>query len=58
MTPGPRWLTYIEIAEDIAARIDPGEYPPGSRLPSHRELAALYSVTTATIERAQIAFRR
>ena len=41
-----------EIADDLSARIRSGEYPPGSKLPTLRELAALYSVSVSTIQRA------
>lgn len=50
----PRRLTAPEIARDITARIATGEYPPGSRLPSYAELAALYSVSVATAQRVYI----
>lgn len=52
-----RWLTYEQIAADLADRIARGEYVPGTRLPSNRTLAELYSVSTATIERAHILLR-
>lgn len=45
-------LTYRGIADDIAARIAAGEYPPGSKLPSHAQLVAIYSSSLATIVRA------
>jgi GntR family transcriptional regulator len=45
---------YREVAEDIAARIRSGEYPPGERLPTYRELADLYSVSVTTVQRAII----
>jgi GntR family transcriptional regulator len=48
----PRRLTYVEIADDLAARIAAGEYPPGSQLPSYSRLADLYSVSVATAQRA------
>jgi GntR family transcriptional regulator len=41
-----------EIAEDIASRIASGEYKPGDKLPSYRELAELYGVHFATAARA------
>lgn len=53
-----RWLTYEQIAADLADRIDRGEYAPGSKLPSNRALADLYSVSTATIERVHIVLRQ
>jgi GntR family transcriptional regulator len=41
-----------EIADDLSTRIRGGEYPPGSKLPTLRELAVLYSVSVSTIQRA------
>ncbi|MBM7083587.1 GntR family transcriptional regulator [Micromonospora sp. MMS20-R2-29] len=52
-----RRLTYEQIADDIAARIAAGEYPPHTALPSVRQLAALYSVSTGTIDKVQIVLR-
>jgi len=52
-----RRLTYEQIADDLAARIVAGEYPPHTALPSLRELAALYSVSVPTIQKAQIILR-
>jgi GntR family transcriptional regulator len=48
----PVQLTFRQIAEDLTERIRRGEYPPGARLPSYTELAALYSVSLATAARA------
>lgn len=45
-------MSYIEIAEDIVARIQAGEYKPGDRLPRTHELAELYSVSDTTVYRA------
>ena len=45
-------LTYREIADDLAARIRSGEYPPGGPLPSYSKLADLYSVSVSTAQRA------
>lgn len=45
-------LSYTAIAEDLATRIAGGEYKPGDQLPTYNELAALYSVSFATIARA------
>jgi GntR family transcriptional regulator len=45
-------LTYRGIADDLAARIASGEYPPGSKLPSHARLVEIYSSSLATIVRA------
>lgn len=48
----PRLLNYREIADDLAERIESGEYPPESKLPTYEQLAALYSVSRATAHRA------
>ena len=47
----PRYR-YEEIADDLRKRIDAGEFPPGSRLPTRRELTAHYEVTEPVIDRA------
>ena len=56
MTPARR-MTYEQIAEDLAGRIKSGEYPPHTKLPSNRELADLYSVSVATIDKVHIWLR-
>lgn len=43
---------YRQIADDLAARIESGEYPLGSRLPSKAELMRRYSVALGTVDRA------
>lgn len=45
----PMPMTADEIAADLADRIESGEYPPGSRLPTYQELMALYDVKYTTI---------
>jgi GntR family transcriptional regulator len=45
-------MSAEEIAEDIASRIESGEYPPGHQLPSYAQLADLYSVSVSTAARA------
>lgn len=47
----PRRL-YRRITDDIAALILDGTMPAGTRLPSARELAAMYGVSTMTAQRA------
>lgn len=56
-TVAPQRLSAAEIADDIRDRINSGEYPPGSRLPSHPKLAELYDVHYATIQRAMTILR-
>lgn len=48
-------LGWRHIADDIASRIDSGEYPPGSRLPSLPNLRAQYGVSQTTLQKALIA---
>lgn len=43
---------YAQIVEVLKLRIVSGSYPPGSRLPSVRELAAEASVNPNTMQRA------
>jgi len=50
-------LDYRGIANDIAARIAAGEYPPGTKIPSYSQLASLYSVSISTAQRAVIVLR-
>ena len=47
----PRYR-YKEIADDLQQRIKAGEFPPGSGLPSRRELIAHYKMTQTVIDRA------
>lgn len=53
----PRRLSYHQIADDLAARIQAGEYPPDSKLPSYPQIADLYSVSYATAHRAVMVLR-
>ncbi|MFI6160415.1 GntR family transcriptional regulator [Micromonospora haikouensis] len=45
-------MSSRQIADDLTARIRSGEYTPGEKLPTLRELADLYSVSVSTIQRA------
>lgn len=56
MTPARR-MTYEQIADDLAARMASGEYPPHTKLPSNRQLADLYSVSMGTIAKVHIVLR-
>jgi DNA-binding transcriptional MocR family regulator len=46
---GPR---YLAIAKALAADVASGRLPPGTRLPTHRELAYRLRVTVGTVSRA------
>jgi GntR family transcriptional regulator len=47
-----RPLTYRQIAADVGRRIRAGQYPPGTAIPSYRDLARLYGVSTSTAQRS------
>lgn len=42
----------VQIADDLRAKIESGELPPGKRLPSGRELARSYGVALMTAQNA------
>ncbi|MEU8019961.1 GntR family transcriptional regulator [Micromonospora parva] len=52
----PRYR-YEQIADDLAERIASGEFQPGSKLPSRRELIDHYGVTKPVIDRAMQVLR-
>jgi GntR family transcriptional regulator len=43
---------HVSIRNDLRARLDAGEWEPGTRLPSETELAAWYGVARMTIRQA------
>ncbi len=43
---------YRQIADDLRARIESGEYPPGAQLPTKAELMEEYSASLATVDHA------
>jgi GntR family transcriptional regulator len=43
---------YVQLADDLAARIERGEFPAGARLPSEAEIAESYGVAKMTVRRA------
>ena len=45
---------WQQLTEQVALRILTGEYPPGSRLPAVRELAAQAGVNPNTMQRAMV----
>jgi DNA-binding GntR family transcriptional regulator len=49
---------YRQIADDLRARMEAGEYPPDSRLPSKAELMSRYHVALATVNSAIGELRR
>lgn len=49
---------YLAIADDLRARIESGEYPPGSQLPTHAVLTERYDVALNTVRDALGELRR
>jgi GntR family transcriptional repressor for pyruvate dehydrogenase complex len=54
MTPDTRKL-YRQVADAILTLIQSGEYKPGARLPSERDLATVFKVSRPTVREAMIA---
>jgi GntR family transcriptional regulator len=50
-------LKYMQVADDIAARIASGELAPGARLRSERDLAEHYEVSYGSVRRAMEVLR-
>ena len=42
----------VRVLNDLRRRIEAGEWEPGAQLPTVRELAGYYKVSTRTIHRA------
>ncbi|WP_026004875.1 winged helix-turn-helix domain-containing protein [Streptomyces sp. AA1529] len=49
--PGLPVYVYVQVADDIARRIDDGRLPPGARLPAERDLAEEYGIAYGTARR-------
>jgi GntR family transcriptional regulator len=47
----PPQYAYQRVAEDVIKRIQSGEFPPGSRLPSRPELCEQYEVSSFVADR-------
>jgi DNA-binding GntR family transcriptional regulator len=43
---------YLQVADDLRQAIERGDYEPGDRLPSRRQLAADYEIATKTAQHA------
>ncbi|MBC3840197.1 winged helix-turn-helix transcriptional regulator [Streptacidiphilus sp. 4-A2] len=53
----PREARYRAIARELAQRIDSGDLPPGSRLPTEDALAEQYGVHRLTARQAMVELR-
>lgn len=49
---------YLQIMEQVRAHIALGEWPPGSELPSIRQMAADLAVSLITVKRAYLELER
>lgn len=49
--------TMSELIKDLLRRIEVGELPPGSQIPSTQQLADHYDVSLSTIHRAVAVLR-
>lgn len=54
-TPSDTRKLYRQVADSIMASIKTGDYKPGARLPSERDLAVAYKVSRPTVREAMIA---
>ncbi|GAA2240621.1 hypothetical protein GCM10010145_02980 [Streptomyces ruber] len=43
---------YVQLADLLAARMDDGSWPPGTRLPGEMTIAQEYGVGSQTVRRA------
>lgn len=55
--PGRPQLEYRRIADELAALIADGTFPPGSKLPAEPALAERFEVAYGTIRRAMDVLR-
>jgi len=51
-TPGPFKPIYVKIRDYVRNGIESGDFEPGQRLPSEKELSARFETTRATVSRA------
>jgi DNA-binding GntR family transcriptional regulator len=49
--PNSPVYVYVQVADDIQARIKAGQLQPGARLPGERELADQYRIAYGTARR-------
>lgn len=48
---------YEEVAADLRHKIESGEYPSGSRLPSRAELRVMYQISDTVSDKALMILR-
>lgn len=53
-TMTPAQYPHQRVTSDLRRRIRDGEFPPGAKLPSRRELCAEYGVSDTVVGRAML----
>jgi DNA-binding GntR family transcriptional regulator len=48
---------YEKVAADLRQKIESGQYPPGSRLPSRAELRIIYDISDTVSDKALMILR-
>lgn len=48
---------YEQVADDLRAKIESGEYPPGSKLPTRVEIGEQYGVSDTVADKAMMILR-
>lgn len=51
MDPSSPVYVYVQVADDIQARVRAGQLRPGARLPGEREMAEQYRIAYGTARR-------
>ncbi len=57
-SPDPLRLTYVQVAEHIAARIEAGELSGGQRMAPERDVATEYGVAYNTVRKSMELLRQ
>jgi DNA-binding GntR family transcriptional regulator len=50
----PRLPQYQQVVQEITKGIEEGKFPADKPLPTNKELAALFNVSSSTIDRAML----
>ena len=56
--PRGRKLVYVQLADELAKRIEDGIYPPEGRLPAELDLVAEFGASRESVRRAVAELRR
>ena len=55
--PGTRKLVYVQVADEIAKRIENGIYPPEGKLPAELDFVAEFGCSRESVRRAMVELR-